>query len=182
MRHIAAFFLLAGAAFGQAQAVNQVQGPTSNDYVSYFDIASTPQYICQAQAFQPITTFYVASSTLTSIAVSSNVGTITFSSTSYLWVGATVVVAGSATTALNGTYSVTAVSGSTATITTVGVSNGTYNDTTLTVSTTSPLLNSKIWAIQVTQYSAGSAVGQYWAGAPAITPPMNLACSNRHSY
>jgi hypothetical protein len=168
--------------FGQVQAVNQAQGPTSNNYVTYLDIGSTPQYICEAQAVQPLTTFYVSSSTLTQIAVSSNVGTITFASTSYLWIGARITVAGSATTALNGTYSVTGVSGSTATIATSGVSNGTYNDSTLTVSTRAPLLNSLVWAIQVTQYSGANQIGQYWAGTPGPIPPMNLACSSRHNY
>lgn len=182
MRNAIAVLVLAAAAFGQGPAVNQVQGPTPNDFVSYFDLGSTPQYQCMAQALQPRTTWYKSSGTVTQIAVSSNVGTITFSGTSYLWVGARVTVAGSATAALNATYSVTVVSGSTATITTSGVSDGTYTDSTMTVYTTAPLLNQSVWAIQVTQYSGGSPSGQYWAGTPAATPPMNLACSNRRNY
>src|SRR5580704_10618518 len=113
------FICLAATAFvfGQGQPVNQVQGPTANNFVSYYDIGSTPQYICYAQALQPPgTSFSIAASTLTNIAVSANVGTITFSGTTYLWTGAVIKISGATVaTALNGSYSVTAVSGSTAT-------------------------------------------------------------------
>ena len=168
----------------QGQAVNQVSGPPPNNYVTFYDIASTPQYTCYAQALQfPATGFYISSGTLTNIVVSSNVGTITFSSTSFLWVGARITVSGATVaTGLNASYSVTGVTGSTATIATSGVANGTYTDATLVVSTSAPLLNQAVWAIQVTQYSGSSPIGQYWAGTPSPLPPMNLACSNRHNY
>ena len=70
--------------FGQGQPTNQVQGPTTNNFVMYYDLGSTPQYICYAQSLQPPASFFKSSSTLTSIAVATNVATINFSSTSYL--------------------------------------------------------------------------------------------------
>jgi hypothetical protein len=170
------------SAWSQGAPVNQVQGPPPNNDVFIYDIASTPQYTCVAASFQPTTTFYKATNTLSQIAVATNVATATFSGTSYLWVGAQVVVAGSTTAALNGTYKVTAVSGSTATFTTSGVADATYNNTALTLSTQAPLLNAAVWSIQITQYSAGSPVGSYWAGPPSIVPPRTLACSNRANY
>ena len=169
--------------FGQGQPTNQVQGPTTNNFVMYYDLGSTPQYICYAQSLQPPASFFKSSSTLTSIAVATNVATINFSSTSYLWVGAVVTISGATVApALNGTYSVTAVSGSTATITTAGVSDGTYTESTLVVTTSAPLLNKTIWAILVTQYASTNPLTQYWAGTPSVTPQMNLACSNRSKY
>ena len=179
---IICFLVLTGVGWAQAQAINQVQGPTPNSYVYFYDIASTPQYVCQAQALQGLTTWYKSSATLTSIAVATNVGTVTFGSTTYLWPGARIIVAGSATTALNASYVVTATSGSTATITTVGVSDGTYTDANLTVSTQSPLLNNLVWAIQITRYISSSPQTQYWAGVPGTIPAMNLACSARATY
>jgi hypothetical protein len=175
---------LAILAFGQGQPVNQVSGPPTNNYVTYYDLGSTPQYICYAQALQPPgSSFYLSSGTLVSIAVSTNVGTITFGSTSYLWTGAVVNISGATVaTALNGSYSITAVSGSTATIATSGVGNATYTDATLVLTTSAPLLNQSVWSILVTQYSGSNPITQYWAGNPAVTPPMNLACSNRHNY
>lgn len=183
MRKAIGFLLVfAAAAFSQSQATNQVGGPPPNNYVSVFDISSTPQYVCQAQAVQPVTTFPLGG-TLTNIVVSSNVGTITFTSTSYLWVGAQITVTGATVaTALNATYKVTGVSGSTATITTAGVANATYTDAGMMVATNAPLLNNPVWAIQITQYTSGSPSDQYWAGTPSPVPPMNLKCSSRASY
>lgn len=177
---------LAGACFAQG-AVNQVSAPPPDNYVQqlFYDGSNNLIYACRAVAYQPLTTFYKSSATLTNIVVTTNgvsSGVITFSSTSYLWVGAQITVAGSATAALNGTYKVTAVSGSTATITTVGVSDATYTDATLTVSTRAPLLNAAVWAIQALTYDgSNNLTGTYWTGTPSPTVPM-LACSARASY
>lgn len=177
--------LVVGSGLGWGQgAVNQVSAPPPDNYVNqlYYDGSNNLTYVCRAAAIQPLTTWYKSSTTLTSIVVLTNVGTINFSSTSYLWVGAQITVAGSTTSALNGTYKVTAVSGSTATITTSGVSNATYNNAALTVSTRAPLLNSAVWAIQALTYDGSNLLtGVYWAGTPSPTVPL-LACSSRASY
>jgi hypothetical protein len=171
-------------AFAQCTVGSQSPAaPQQNCAVTMYYSGTDLIYICSANAIQPTATFYKSSTTLTSIVVATNVGTITFSSTSYLWIGALVTVAGSTTSALNATYKVTAVSGSTATITTSGVSDGTYNNAALTVSTQSPLLNSLVWAIQALTYDGShNLTGIYWAGPISASIPHNLACSNRANY
>lgn len=184
MKILTLLLIVVSSAFAQAQSVNQTSAPPPVPFVNlyFYNGSSQIQYICSAQALQPVSTFYKSSTTLTNIVVSSNTGTITFSSTSYLWVGQQIVVAGSATTALNGTYPVLTVSGSTATITTSGVSNATYTDAGLTVSTTGPLLNSPVWAINIFNYASTNLATSYWAGTPAATVPQGIACSNRAQY
>jgi hypothetical protein len=180
MRGIVIFSLLAAPLFsqGQGQAVNQVGGSPPNSVVQQlFYSGSNLIYVCNAPAYSKLSTFYISSGTLTNVVVSGGTGTITFSSTSYLWQGAQITLAGSATTALNGTYKVTAVSGSTATITT-SAANGTYTDATLTLSTRAPLLNDHVWAIQEFVYASSVLTGTYWAGTPSVTPSSGLQCSN----
>jgi hypothetical protein len=182
MRRLLLFFALAAGAFAQGQAVNQVGGPTPDSWVANMTYSgSNLSYVCWARALQPVTTFYESSSTLTNIVVSTGTATITFSSTSYLWIGAQITVAGSTTTALNGTYKVTGVASSTATFTTAA-GDATYNNAALTVSTTAPLLNAAVWSIQELVYSSSNVVGVYWAGTPSIVPSQGLACSNGGNY
>ena len=174
--------ILAALAFGQG-SVNQISGPPPDNRVSQFFYSGTNlQYICSAAALQQPTTFTVAAKTLTNIVVSTNAGTITFGSTSYLWPGATITVSGSATAALNATYKVTAVSGSTASITTSGVGDATYADAALVITTSAPLLNKAVWAIQVLTYTTSTLTGSYWAGGPYAPVPQGLACSSRAAY
>jgi hypothetical protein len=183
LKSVFLFLLLAVLAFAQGASVNQVAGPPPDNRVSqFFYSGSNLQYICSAAVLQQPTTFTVAATTLTSIAVSTNVGTITFSSTSYLWPGARVTVSGSTTAALNGTYTITAVSSATATITTVGVGDATYNNAALVITTNAPLLNKSVWAIQVLTYTASTLTGTYWAGGSYAAVPQGLACSNRAAY
>ena len=179
---LAAF--LSAPAFAQCTVGSQSPAaPQQNCAVTMYYSGSDLIYVCSANAFQPVTTFYKSSTTLTSIVVATNVGTINFSSTSYLWIGAQVTVAGSTTSALNGTYKITAVSGSAATIATSGVSDATYNNAALTVSTQAPLLNSPVWAIQALTYDGShNTTGVYWAGQTSVSIPHSLACSNRANY
>lgn len=183
MRKFLALILLSGPLFGQ-QAVNQSDGPTPNNYVNlfFYDGSNNLAYVCSAPGLQAVSTFYRSSSTLTNIVVTSNVGVITFSSTSYLWVGARITVAGSTTAALNGTYPVTAVSGSTASIATSGVGDATYNNAAMTVYTSAPLLNSAIWAIKALTYTSTTLTGTRWLGTPAVVVPHTLLCSSRATY
>jgi hypothetical protein len=168
---------------GQGQAVNQVGGSPPNSTVQqFFYSGSNLTYACSAPAVTAVSVFYVASGTLTNVVVATGTGTINFPATAQLWPGMQITLAGSATTALNATYKVTAVSGSTATITTTGVANGTYADTSLTLSTVAPLLNENAWAIQVFIYAGSTLTGSYWAGTPSVTPSSGLACSNRANY
>lgn len=175
-RLIAALALLPLSLAAQTQTRDQNK---SNRY--FYDGSNNLIYICSSpQTKQIASTFSVAASTLTNISVATNVGTITFSSTSYLWKGAIVTVSGSATSALNATYKITAVSGSTATVTTSGVSDGTYNDSTLVLATSSPLLNETLWTIQAYTYTGTTLDGSYTASSSSGATA--LACSNRASY
>jgi hypothetical protein len=186
LRKFLLFFAASVLAFAQGQAVNQVSGPPPSSWVSQLSYNGSNQitYVCSAPALVSQTVFYVSSSTLTNVVVSSNTGTITFANpgTAYLWVGQQITLAGSATTALNATYKVLTVSGATATITTSGVSNGTYADSTLTLTTTGPMLNAAVWSIQALTYASGNLSGTYWAGPPSTVPAQGLKCSSQGSY
>lgn len=189
MKRLLIGFALVGVLWGQGgQAVNQVGGapPFATVQQYYYNGASTPQviYICSAPQFAPVTVFAISGvPALTSIAVSTNVGTITFGATAQFWVGQQLTVAGSTTAPLNGTYKVQTVSGSTVTITTVGVSDGTYNNAAMTVSTNEPLLNALLWSIQVFNYPATNLGTSYFGGNPqGNTVPSGLACSARSTY
>ncbi len=185
MKTIAAALLGAFALFGQqGSSVNQVQGPTNNNGVSlyYYNGSNQITYICWAPSNVTPTTYTIgATPGFTQIVVAANVGTITFSTTAYLWVGQSITVAGFATTALNGTYIVTAVSGSTATITTSGVSNATYNDSGATITTSGPVLNAAVWNVQVFTYSGGYLATSYYAGG-GTAPSQGKLCSARATY
>lgn len=185
LRKLLLFALSVSSAFAQGQAVNQVQGPPPTAWVGqdFYNGSNQIIYICYSPAYAALTTYSVASSTLTSIAVATNVGTVTLSATAQFWVGSRLVVSGSTTSALNGTYKVTAVSGSTVTITTSGVADATYNTAALVITTNAPLLNAPVWSIQAFTYAAGYLSGSYWGGNPTgITVPQGLACSARASY
>ena len=139
-----------------------------------YDGSSNPIYTCSAASIQtgPLhaptwaITPKAAQLTLTNIVVSANVGTITVSgSTIKLQIGNAIVVAGSATTALNGTYVVQSTpSTTTVTITTSGVSNATFTDANLTVSSTAPRSDDGVWTVRKIVYSSGNPIRSQWAG------------------
>ena len=119
----------------------------------------------------------VAATTLTNIVVSSNVGTVTTSTAHGLQVGNLVTVAGSATTALNGTYYVQTVGSTTTfTITTSGVANATYT-TGLVLTTTAPLSSQPVWSIMKLTYSGTNLTNVQWANGAASS--YNNICDNR---
>ena len=123
-------FLLATALnlFAQGQAVNLTLGPAPSAWVSLYWCGTSGtacatgntnvSYICYSPALSGTTVYSIgATPALTNIVVASNVGTITFGATAQVWVGQIVTVAGSTTSALNASYRINTVSGSTATIT-----------------------------------------------------------------
>src|ERR1700722_2834361 len=145
--------------FGQAVT------PQPSNIHQLFYSGSNLQYDCQAPANVPVTSVKVSDSSLTSIVVSSNVGTITTLNANGAWVGMIVTVTGSTTAALNGSYKVTGTTSSTAyTVTTSGVSDGTYANSTLIISTSAPILTSAVWSITVLQYTSSTLTGVYLAG------------------
>ncbi len=176
---------------GSGLAVNQVglpvPFPTVVEY--FFDGNNLVQYICTAQQIQSPTSVQFADTSLTSIVVATNVATVTTAAAHNLYVGARVKTTGSATTALNNTYTVATVPSSTTyTFTTSGVGDATYT-TGLVVTTSNPLLNASVWAIQIfTNSGPSNAVADSHFAIPTVglnqssQTPQHLACSNRAQY
>lgn len=168
MRVIITLLMSAVAVFGQAKGtpVTVTNYPTGQPtQILDYDGSSHVIFIGYAIPIQPSFSWTVAGSTLTSIAVATNVGTVTTSTAHGLVVGNPVIVAGSATTALNGIYRIATVgSASTFTITTSGVSNATYTDAGLSVSTTAPRGTAAIWSIECFQITTSNKTSQQWVG------------------
>jgi hypothetical protein len=183
-RLITGIFLCAFSLLAQGSAVNQTDGPPPSPWVKllFYNGSSLLQYACYSPAQAPTTVYAIgATPALTSIVVVSNVGTVNLGATAQWWVGQRITVAGSTTAALNGTYTLSAVSGSTGTIATVGVPDATYNNAAMTISTTAPLLDSLRWSILVSTYVGTNLATNYWA-ASGVGVNSQLACSNRASY
>jgi hypothetical protein len=183
MKTIFAIFALAASAFAQGSPVNQVSDPPPSaiQKLFYYDGSSNLQYICSSPQRNATTTQKRSDSTLTSIAVATNVATVTTNAAHGLYIGARVTVSGATVdTDLNGTYTVASVPGSTSyTFTTSAVADATYNESTLVVTTTYPLATSARWAIQVFTYSGSNVTAAYWANA---STGYSLACTSRTSY
>jgi hypothetical protein len=118
---------------------------------------------------------------LTSIVVSSNVGTVTTAAANGLMAGQEATVSGSTTSPLNGNYVVQSITSTTVfTITTSGVSNGTYNNGALTISGTAPLLTAAIWSIQHFIYDGNNNLTGTQCANGACNQYTNV-CANRAS-
>lgn len=177
--------LFASIAFGQ-NAVNQTEGPVPSAWVRllYYNGSSQLQYVCYSPSMAPTTTYTIGGTPgLTNIVVLTNVGTVNLAATAQWWVGQTITVAGSTTAALNGNYVLSAVSGSTGTIATAGVSDATYNNAAMVITTTQPVLNAARWAIRILTYASSNLATTYWAQT-SLPNGVNtgLACSARASY
>lgn len=185
--------MCSGLLFGQAQAVNQVTGPPPFNWPGlFFYTGSNLIYACYAPGLSSVPFVWsVADTSLVNVIVAANVGTVTFGGTNQTWPGMQIVISGSTTPALNGTYKVTGpvlsatsgVSGTTATIATSGVADATYTNAALVITTFVPPLNARAWAIQALSYSGSNLQAAYWAGLPSgPTVAQGLQCSNRAAY
>jgi len=117
-------------------------------------------------------------STLTSIAVATNVGTVTTSTAHGLRVGNPVVVTGATVdTDLNATYVIATVpSTTTFTITTAAVADATYNESTLVLFTSAPRTTVAIWSIMKYLYDgSNNLISTAWANG---TSTANQICSS----
>ena len=172
------------------------QGPPDAAVASVlsYDASGNLQYICRApqqtNAYVWAVTPNAAQQqgTLTNIVVAGTVGTVTTVGAHGLAVNNLVTVAGSTTAALNGSYAIQTVPGSTTfTITTSGVTTGTYNGTALTLSTNSPRSNAAQWSIQKLIYSAASAlINTQWATSVSSgqfgSTAYRFACDSKATY
>jgi hypothetical protein len=127
----------------------------------------------------------VTAGTLTSIVVSSHIATVTTVNPHGLMNGQSVVVTGSTTVSLNGTWTINPNNGVTSTtvftMSTPNTANGTYNNGALTIGNPVggvPLLTSPIWSVkQVTYDSNGNLNGTQCANGNCVA--MNNICANR---
>lgn len=189
---------LAGAAFAQTPA-NPCLGTaplvpcvTLNDYSSTYLIYSgvAPQFQQPAIACtnRGSSCIQRSDSTLTSIAVATNVATVTCSTACGVWKGQQVSVFGATVdTDLNtGTsppYAVTSNTSTTATtytFTTANVADGTYTEATLQIATSNPLTTESKWTITVFKYDGSNLlITSAFANASI---PATLKWSARASY
>lgn len=168
-------FILAVTVLGSFAQTYQTQ--------QMFYSGSNVQYVCTASANVSATTWTRSAASLTSVAVSSNVGTVTTATAHNLWVGAWVTISGSTTAALNGSYAVVTVpSTTTFTIATSGVVDDTYNTAAMVLSTNSPLLNAAVWAVTVYHYDGSSNVDGVYPGGGPLSLNYRAKCSDRATY
>lgn len=182
MKRFIVTMLCAVAALAQeGTPVNVSQGPPIISYsmimkYSGADLLST----CEARSQQGTATFIIAGTSpyeLTSIDVSTNVGTVTTVSDHGLNIGDKIIVSGATVdTDLNGTYAIATVpTTKTFTITTVSVADGTYTEATLKFTTNAPRTTQAIWSIHKFTYVASKLTSSKWTNG---TTAMNQVCDN----
>lgn len=173
----------------EGSPVSQVDTPPPAPvfFLYFYDGSNNVTSICSALQIQPvITTFKISDTTLTNIVVASNVATAT-APNNKLYANIRIAVAGSATTALNGNYTVTSQTTNTLVFTTSGVSDGTYTDAGLSIQTRQPRTSDAKWAIKLFPNSGGLIQNIHWAlpdplVAPSSKPPMTAKCDDRGNY
>lgn len=162
--------------------VNESGGPPVEPWSSlnYYDGSNQLIYVCQARSVQPTYIFTIAGSTLTDVAVASNVGTATTASAHGLQVGNSFTIYESTVdTDLNATYVVATVSSTTTfTFTTVDVADATYTDAFMKLSTTAPRSSAANWAIIRYTYTSSNLTAVAWAGG---TTADTSICDDRAS-
>ncbi len=175
------------AAIASAQQSDPGQFP--NTTILPFDYATGgPQFFCYTTPHGPWNngsvpatfTWTKAATTLTNIVVLTNTATATTSAAHGLAIGNRVTVAGVLVDPdLNGSYVILTVPTSTTfTFTTASVSNATYVDATMTLSSTAPRTTVAIWSIEALTYdSSNNLSAVLWAGGNKRT--YTNICANR---
>jgi len=130
-----------------------------------YDASNNLLYICQASQLGTPALTWAIGGQLSSLAVTANVATATFSSAPGLYPGALLNVVGAGS--LNGYYPVSTVSGSTVTFSTPAVTSGTYSYAGVQIVSSAPLLTAPVWSIQKFTWSAtGLLQTSYWVTLP----------------
>lgn len=175
---VAAFAVSAVVAAQDAPSVTVSQGPPQYPWTSliFYDANGNVQYQCRTRSSQP-NFDYVAAAQFTSVVVNNDVATVTTSANHGLQAGNSVVLAGSATASLNGSYTIASVpSATTFTFPTSGVGNGTYADLK-SLTTTAPRSSAPIWSImRMTYNGSNQVVAMQWAGGISAASQI---CDNR---
>lgn len=184
MYRLILFTAVVSAAFSQTQSsIIQGQWP-SETFLVFRDGSNNQQYICTALAKQPNYT-WSTTALVTNIVDAGTTATITFPAAHGLSTDNRIVIAGVTSvgaTGLNGSFKVTVTSTTQLTITTSGVTDGTYtptSDPALKISTTAPRTSANQWQI-LRQYYTGAYLdrGSYAEGD--LEP--NKSCDARATY
>lgn len=185
MKLLTFLFLSALTAFSQVgPETNPTIGPAQTGYtsLSFRDGSNNEQYLCKAKSTQPSFAWTRSAATLTSIAVATNVGTVTTSTNHGLAVGNRVFITGATVDTdlnVNAGYIVATVgSATTFTIATSAVADATYTESTLIVSTTAPRSSAAMWSIWKKFYTTTYMDRQAWAEG---STNEGAICDNRAS-
>lgn len=181
IKNLSLILISAALLIGQSRAPNTTitQEPAVNPTTvrMFLNGSSQIEYVCRAPAWSTTSSWTVASNTLTSVVSSAGVATVTFPAAHGLYAGASIVISGSSTAAVNGTFKVSATpTAFTLTLLTSSIPDGTYNNAALTVTTTAPRTNQGVWVINKLEYSGTALVNFLSSGGG-----YNKICDNRAS-
>lgn len=180
MKRFVFAILISALALGQeGTPVNtSISAPLTAYSNLYYYSGTDLVYACRTKSIQPIATFARSDSTLTDITDAANTSTVTTASAHGLAVNDKVIVSGATiATALNGTYLIQTVGSTTTfTITTSGVADAAYTESTLKFTTTAPRNTAAIWSMQKYTYVASALTASQWANG---TSAPNQICANR---
>ena len=128
--------------------------------VLFYDGSGNLQYICESRnaSSQTLVTWARSDSSLTSIVIASNVATFTTAAAHQLYAGARVVVAGSTSGVIDGSFTVLSVPTSTTFTAAITAADATHTTSTITVKTTSPLLNAQYWSVTRLIYNGSNSL------------------------
>ena len=180
-RGVMVFILTCALQAQEGSTVNNTEGPPYAGWTMlmfYLSGTSNVEYVCQAKGVQPSYSFSVSGGTLTSIVDAVNTATVTTAAAHGLLADNTVTISGATGDAdLNGSYSIITVpTATTFTVTTVNVTDTTYNNSSLAIATTAPRSTAAVWSIQKMVYSGDNLIRKQWAFG---VPSPNRICDNR---
>lgn len=158
-------FLLLFLAFSAMRAHGQTpnvvisqQPPETPQTVKMFYNGSNQiEYVCKANGWKTQAQWSTSAGTLIQIQVTSGTATVTTSSSHGVIVGTELVISGSNTSGVNGSYVVTSVGTLTMTLN-KSMPDGTYSDNSLRVTVTQPKTSAAVWTIQKFLYSGSNLV------------------------
>ena len=185
MIRVFCFLLAAFSAFAQNSSITQSLWPGETTLI-FRDGSNNQQYFCTALTKQPTYT-WSTSALITSIVDSGTTSTITFASAHGLLNDNRIYIGGmtsSGTSALNAAagFVVTVSSTTVVTITTSGVTDGSYTPTTdpaMAIWTTAPRTSAAIWQI-IRQYFTTTYTDRISLAEGDLSP--NKICDSRTTY
>lgn len=189
MRVTLVFLILSAACFGQ-YAPEYVQSQTNPNLpittLYYRDGSNNVQYVCKALSNQPSYSWtwggLSGTGTISTISVSSNVATITFSSAHGLSSTNRIILGTATTASLSGTYVATVTSTTAVTIPTSGVADGSYTvitDPNLNINTIAPRTTASYWSVYQLFYTTTYVDKQSWANG---TTSFTNSCGSKTTY